>query len=163
MPFKLDDYDISILKVLLKDGRKSFRQISRETGITTPTVKARFQRLVNIGLIKSISPIIDFGKVDYANNPELHSISIEQRAKSEKRAKGKKSRIPNIEKNIMIKLKCDFCGGPIAGQMHVLKFGNYERFFCCTACRSDYKEKYRERIEAIKKRHKEEEGLGGVP
>src|SRR5574341_65435 len=77
MPFKLDDYDISILKVLLKDGRKSFRQISRETGITTPTVKARFQRLVNIGLIKSISPIIDFEKIDYANNPELHNISFE--------------------------------------------------------------------------------------
>jgi Lrp/AsnC family leucine-responsive transcriptional regulator len=31
---------------------KSFRQISRETGITTPTVKARFERLVNIGFIK---------------------------------------------------------------------------------------------------------------
>jgi Lrp/AsnC family leucine-responsive transcriptional regulator len=37
MPFELDNYDIAILKVLMKDGRKSFRQISRETGITTPT------------------------------------------------------------------------------------------------------------------------------
>jgi DNA-binding Lrp family transcriptional regulator len=39
MPLQLDDYDVSILKSLLKDGRKSFREISRETGITTPTVK----------------------------------------------------------------------------------------------------------------------------
>ncbi|MFY3740083.1 MAG: Lrp/AsnC family leucine-responsive transcriptional regulator [Candidatus Nitrosomirales archaeon] len=163
MPFKLDDYDISILKVLLKDGRKSFRQISRETGITTPTVKARFQRLVNIGLIKGVYPIIDSEKVDYANNPELRNISLDQQTNNENRTKGKKSRITNIEKNIMIKLKCDFCGGPIAGQMHVLKFGNYERFFCCTACRSDYKEKYRGRIEAIKKRHEEQEGLTDAP
>lgn len=42
MPFQLDDYDVRILKALLRDGRKSFRAISHETGITTPTVKARF-------------------------------------------------------------------------------------------------------------------------
>jgi DNA-binding Lrp family transcriptional regulator len=42
MPFQLDDYDVSILQALLNYGRKSFREISRETGITTPTVKARF-------------------------------------------------------------------------------------------------------------------------
>lgn len=33
MPPRLDDYDVSILKSLLKDGRKSFREISKETGI----------------------------------------------------------------------------------------------------------------------------------
>jgi len=41
MPIELDEYDISILKSLFKDGRKSFRQVSRETGITTPTVGKR--------------------------------------------------------------------------------------------------------------------------
>src|SRR5918999_2989014 len=64
MPFQLDNYDVSILKALLKDGRKSFREISRETGITTPTVKARFDRLVNVGFIKSVSPILDFDIVE---------------------------------------------------------------------------------------------------
>ena len=64
MPFQLDGYDVSILKALLKDGRKSFREISRETGITTPTVKARFNRLVNVGFIKSVSPILDFDIVE---------------------------------------------------------------------------------------------------
>ena len=57
MPLQLDDYDVSILTSLLKDGRKSFREISRETGITTPTVKARFTRLVNVGFVKSVSPV----------------------------------------------------------------------------------------------------------
>jgi DNA-binding Lrp family transcriptional regulator len=58
---------MSILKSLLKDGRKSFRGISRETGITTPTIKARFNRLVNVGFIKSISPILDFNIVEESN------------------------------------------------------------------------------------------------
>ena len=63
MPLQLDNNDIAIIKSLLKDGRKSFRQISRETGITTPTVKARFERLVNLGFIKGVLPVFDFGKV----------------------------------------------------------------------------------------------------
>jgi Lrp/AsnC family leucine-responsive transcriptional regulator len=63
VPLHLDNNDIAIIKSLLKDGRKSFRQISRETGITTPTVKARFERLVNIGFIKGVLPVFDFGKV----------------------------------------------------------------------------------------------------
>ena len=30
MPFQIDDEDIAIIESLIKDGRKSFRQISRE-------------------------------------------------------------------------------------------------------------------------------------
>ena len=67
MPIQLDNYDVSILKSLLKDGRKSFREVSRETGITTPTVKARFTRLVNVGFIKSVSPILDFDIIEDEN------------------------------------------------------------------------------------------------
>ena len=67
MPLQLDDYDASILRSLLKDGRKSFREISRETGITTPTVKARFTRLVDVGFIKSVSPIFDTSLVENEN------------------------------------------------------------------------------------------------
>jgi hypothetical protein len=48
MPLQLADYDVSILKALMNDG---FREISRETGITTPTVKARFKRLINVGFL----------------------------------------------------------------------------------------------------------------
>jgi Lrp/AsnC family leucine-responsive transcriptional regulator len=64
MPFQLDDYDVAILKELMRDGRKSFREISRETGITTPTVRARLERLINVGFVKSVSPIFDFGVVE---------------------------------------------------------------------------------------------------
>jgi Lrp/AsnC family leucine-responsive transcriptional regulator len=69
MPIELDDYDISILKSLFEDDRKSFRQISRETGITTPTVKARFERLVNVDFIRRV--------IKQANNYYNHD-SIQQ-------------------------------------------------------------------------------------
>ena len=74
MPLSLDEIDVSILRSLLEDGRKSFRQISRETGITTPTVKARYERLINIGFIKGVLPIFDFEKVELKRK-EFHSIA----------------------------------------------------------------------------------------
>jgi Lrp/AsnC family leucine-responsive transcriptional regulator len=75
MPIKLRDTDIAVLNALLKDGRKSLCQISYEIGISTPAVKNRFNRLVNLGVIKSISPILDLSKmVGYT-----HSISSSNR------------------------------------------------------------------------------------
>ena len=63
MPVELDNTDVAILKSLMEDGRKSFRAISREIKVSTPTVKSRYERLVNIGLIKSVKPDIDLSKV----------------------------------------------------------------------------------------------------
>src|ERR671938_69653 len=119
MPLKLDDYDVSILNSLLKDGRKSFREISRETRITTPTVKARFNRLVNVGFIKSVSPILDFsivqhmtGKLELDKNAEA-SRAIEQQHKHDNQALELQTANSNIKKGMKIKLECEFCHGPI--------------------------------------------------
>jgi DNA-binding Lrp family transcriptional regulator len=64
LPVDLDNTDVAILKSLMDDGRKSFRAISRETKVSTPTVKSRYERLVNIGLIKSVKPEIDLSKIN---------------------------------------------------------------------------------------------------
>jgi len=141
LPIKLDEYDVSIMESLFKDGRKSFRQIARETGITTPTVKARFERLVNVGFIKSVTPIVDLQKIE-------KNISI-----SEMQADDQKQFQKKIKKGVKIMLNCDFCEGSVAGNPHVLKFANYERFFCCSSCKSEYKKKYGGRIEALEKRN----------
>ena len=85
MPLHLDNNDIAIIKSLLKDGRKSFRQISRETGITTPTVKARFERLVNIGFIKGVLPVFDFGKVN--NTDDVIQLQNINKVKTKKEKK----------------------------------------------------------------------------
>jgi DNA-binding Lrp family transcriptional regulator len=110
MPFKLDDYDVSVLKSLIKDGRKSFREISRETGITTPTVKARFNRLVNVGFIKSVSPILNFdiveergiGKSEFeikknSNNNQTDEIIKKEEYENKERIKEKRNGIPQYQ------------------------------------------------------------------
>ncbi|MGC2574158.1 MAG: AsnC family transcriptional regulator [Candidatus Nitrosopolaris sp.] len=170
MPLQLDDYDVSILRSLLKDGRKSFREISRETGITTPTVKARFNRLVNVGFLKSVSPIFDSSLVENENflKPELDKKregGIKDSGSIEKPGEGDSNNKPlyqqesskfKIKRGLKIKLNCEFCKGPISANPHVYRFANYERFFCCTGCMSGYKKKYAGRIESIKRRFKEE-------
>ena len=77
MPLHLDKIDIAIIKSLVQDGRKSFRQISRETKITTPTVKARFERLVNVGFIKRVSPIFDFNLIDKDDDEAYNLVQIQ--------------------------------------------------------------------------------------
>ena len=64
MEAKLDNIDIAIVKALIQDGRKSFRQIAREIKTSTPTVEARFSRLKGLGIIKNIQPIFDIEKID---------------------------------------------------------------------------------------------------
>jgi DNA-binding Lrp family transcriptional regulator len=163
MPLQLDNYDVSILNSLLKDGRKSFREVSRETGITTPTVKARFSRLVNVGFIKSVSPILNFDIIEKESilKPELEKEQYKSnedfKASDNRNNKNNKSRINQqqdikIKKGLKIKLDCEFCKGPILANPHVFRFANYERFFCCTGCMSGYKQKYAGRIESIKRK-----------
>jgi Lrp/AsnC family leucine-responsive transcriptional regulator len=143
MPLQLDDYDVSILRSLLKDGRKSFREISRETGITTPTVKARFNRLVNVGFLKSVSPIFDSCLVENENflKPELDKKlegGIKDSGSIEKQGDSKPIYQQESSK-FKIKLNCEFCKGPISANPHVYRFANYERFFCCTGYKKNMK------------------------
>jgi DNA-binding Lrp family transcriptional regulator len=159
MPLQLDNYDVLILNSLLKDGRKSFREISRETGITTPTVKARFSRLINIGFIKSVSPILNFELIEKKSTlrPELdkeHNKVLENENKKNNNLDPSQQLDSKfkLRKGLKIKLDCEFCGGPVSAEPHVFKFANYERFFCCNGCMSGYKQKYAGRIESIKRK-----------
>jgi len=144
LPVQLDDTDVAILKSLMADGRKSFRAISREIKISTPTVKARYERLVNMGLIKSVRPQIDLSKID-RKSKGIDAL---------KELKNQKKHFHVHVDNLKVKLKCDFCGGPVHGRPKVLKFANFERFFCCTQCRASYKEKHGGRIEMLKEQYK---------
>jgi Lrp/AsnC family leucine-responsive transcriptional regulator len=140
MPYQLDDIDIAIIQSLIKDGRKSFRQISREIKVSTPTVQARYERLVNVGLIKSVSPILDHGL-------------LEDKAEKQLDTKTKPKPV-KITKDMVLKMTCDLCNGPIHDKPHPLKIANFERFFCCITCRATYKEKYKGRIESLNEKTK---------
>ena len=144
MPHELDDTDIAIVTSLQQDGRKSFRQISRELNISTPTVQARYQRLVNIGLIKSISPVIDSANLVNEQKNKLAACDCNE------------SHDTNLKSGMSVKMKCDLCDGQIRDKPHVLKFANFERFFCCNTCKTQYKEKNKGRIQSIIEKAKKE-------
>jgi|SRR5690349_5251785 transposase-like protein len=148
LPIQLDDTDVAILKSLMADGRKSFRAISREIKVSTPTVKARYERLVNMGLIKAVRPEIDLSKVDKGS--KVGSTLQELRAQN-------KHYHIHLD-GLKVRLKCDFCSGPVHGKPKVLRFAGFERFFCCMQCRASYKEKYGSRIRMLQKRGHEDGG-----
>ena len=139
MPLRLDDIDLALLESLIKDGRKSFRQISREIKVSTPTVQTRYERLVNVGLIKAVTLDLDLGKLETKTSMKLDQI----------RDKATKNHHIKLDKGMLVKLSCDYCKGPVQGKPSIFKFANFERFFCCTSCKSLYREKYKGRIEAL--------------
>jgi len=139
MPLRLDGTDLALLESLLKDGRKSFRQVSREINVSTPTVQKRYQRLVNVGLIKAVSLDLDLGKLEKRTSVRLDNL----------RQKSLKAHNIKLDKEMLVKITCDYCKGPVHGKPSILKFANVERFFCCTSCKTLYREKYKGRIEAL--------------
>lgn len=139
MPLRLDNVDLALLESLIKDGRKSFRQISREIKVSTPTVKARYERLVNVGLIKAVSPVIDMGKLEKKTSARLDQIQF----------RAHKGHGIKLDNGMLVKITCDYCKGPVEGKPSFFKFSNMERFFCCTTCRTLYKEKYKGRIDSL--------------
>ena len=50
---KLDDIDVSILKIINEDVRTSYRQISRSLDVSVGTVHNRIDKMVKSGVIKS--------------------------------------------------------------------------------------------------------------
>lgn len=149
MPVELDKTDVAILKSLIKDGRKSFRAISREVKVSTPTVKSHYERLVSIGLIKSVSPEIDLSKIDMRRKIQYFGGDTIRRL--EKQRKHFHVKIDNLK----VKMQCEYCGGPINGKPKVFKFANFQRFFCCVECRKQYREKHASRIRSIVENYKE--------
>jgi DNA-binding Lrp family transcriptional regulator len=150
LPVDLDDTDIAILKSLMDDGRKSFRAISREIRVSTPTVKSRYERLVNMGLIKSVKPEIDLSKVDSRKKNQFFGEETIKQLEQQKKHFHVK-----VEKNMKVKMQCEYCGGPIHAKPKVLEFANFQRFFCCIGCKNNYREKYAGRIQSIVEQYKE--------
>ncbi len=99
-----------------------------------------------MGLIKSVKPEIDLSKVDRKSKGDLGD-TLES-------LKKQKKHFHVYVEGLNVKLKCEFCGGPIHGKPKVLKFANFKRFFCCTQCRASYKEKHARRIKTLKEQYR---------
>ncbi|MDH5734301.1 MAG: Lrp/AsnC family transcriptional regulator [Candidatus Bathyarchaeota archaeon] len=61
----LDESDLKILMELQNDGRMNYAEISRRTGIPSSTVYDKITRLVNKGVIKKFTVILDKEKVGF--------------------------------------------------------------------------------------------------
>jgi Lrp/AsnC family leucine-responsive transcriptional regulator len=59
MSLNLDDVDRKILRELQSDGRASFRDVSARISVSTPTVSSRVQAMVDVGLIRGYSTMLD--------------------------------------------------------------------------------------------------------
>lgn len=81
MSMNLDDVDRKILRELQQDGRASFRDISARIDVSTPTVSSRVQAMVDVGLIKGYSTILDadmLGQVSVALILESKPVDLDR-------------------------------------------------------------------------------------
>ncbi len=81
MGLNLDDVDRKILRELQKDGRASFRDISARISVSTPTVSSRVQAMVDVGLIRGYSTMLDadmLGQVSVVLMLESRPVDLEK-------------------------------------------------------------------------------------
>jgi Lrp/AsnC family transcriptional regulator, leucine-responsive regulatory protein len=55
----VDDIDRSIVRLLLDDGRMSYTDLARETGLSTSAVHQRVRRLEERGVLRGYAAIVD--------------------------------------------------------------------------------------------------------
>lgn len=60
----LDETDLDILRLLLEDARRPYKDIADIVGVSPPTVSDRVQRLENLGVIRQFTLDIDRSKLN---------------------------------------------------------------------------------------------------
>ncbi len=61
----MDENDLAIICELLKDPQKSFLQVSKKLGISSFTVKSRYDKMVKAGVIRGTTINLDLSKLGY--------------------------------------------------------------------------------------------------
>ncbi|MCX6648529.1 MAG: Lrp/AsnC family transcriptional regulator [Candidatus Bathyarchaeota archaeon] len=59
----MDKVDEEIIRLLKQDGRIALADISREVGLSSPTIKDRIGKLEAEGVILGYRPLLDYGKL----------------------------------------------------------------------------------------------------
>ncbi len=59
----MDKVDEDIIRLLKRDGRIALADISREIGLSSPTIKDRIGKLEAEGVILGYRPLLDYGKL----------------------------------------------------------------------------------------------------
>ncbi|XRO75043.1 HTH-type transcriptional regulator Ptr2 [Methanocaldococcus sp. 28A] len=61
----MDEKDLKIIEILMKDGRKSYTDIARELGTSESSIRKRVKKLEEEGVIKGYTAIINPSKIGY--------------------------------------------------------------------------------------------------
>jgi Lrp/AsnC family leucine-responsive transcriptional regulator len=62
-PAPVEDIDRAILRLLLADGRMSFTDLGRATGLSTSAIHQRVRRLEQRGVIKGYTAVVDYDAI----------------------------------------------------------------------------------------------------
>jgi DNA-binding Lrp family transcriptional regulator/YHS domain-containing protein len=63
LSIRVDGLDAQIVELLQEDGRMLYKDIADKVGVSLPTVKARINRLMSLGLIKKFTVVVDSDKI----------------------------------------------------------------------------------------------------
>ena len=66
--YKIDDSDKSIIEVLKYNSKLSTIAIAKKTGIPPATVNRRIKKMLQFGVIKNFSVILDYEKIGLATS-----------------------------------------------------------------------------------------------
>jgi len=61
----VDDIDTLVVDALLRDGRASAREIADATGVAATTVSRRMDQLVDVGVIDTFTPRVNYEPLGY--------------------------------------------------------------------------------------------------
>jgi Lrp/AsnC family transcriptional regulator for asnA, asnC and gidA len=78
---KLDNVDKKIIKALLRNSRTSFAEIASQCGLSTLTIKNRYNRLKKEGIIKGSTVVMNLLAFGY-NNFAIFLIKVPNNSKS---------------------------------------------------------------------------------
>ncbi|ADV64486.1 Lrp/AsnC family transcriptional regulator [Desulfurococcus mucosus] len=62
---KMDELDREVLKALQEDSRQSLRSIAERLGRPVSTVHERVRRLIDKGVLKGFTVLVDYGRLGY--------------------------------------------------------------------------------------------------
>ena len=61
----MDELDRNLLRILKDNGRISFRELAHQMGVSSQTISDRIAKMVEKGIIKGFTIMVDQGKVGY--------------------------------------------------------------------------------------------------
>src|SRR5579884_549186 len=161
MSMRLDNIDARILELLSQDGRMHYKELAKKINVTLPTVKERIRKLVDAGVIKKFTVVIDqerlWGRVQAFILAQFLSSDLEELnqfiSKNLPSELGLSNPVSllitqtlkeeyggNVKPNTILKFECDFCKVPVYGKPIIEYINGVRYYFSSPECAQAFKE-----------------------